>query len=240
MARGDLRAAPIPLSFARAARVYEESMPGSAPRTYYDTRYHFAEDIDRPNEARIWRAMREIMPLEGRRVLDLGCGAGWATRMALARGASHGVGLDFSSTALSLARQHTQSASWVLADGSTLPFRNASFDRVFAHGSMEHFPDVREGFRELHRILRPGGVAVTVVPNFYIRTRQPLEFRATQHGWRRVAEESGLHVVRFGTDWGPAILKNRNLLRIVLRLALRVISVVPPLRYQFIMVMTKA
>lgn len=214
-------------------------MPESVPRTYYDTQYHFAEDIDRPNEARLWRAMREIMPLQGRRVLDLGCGAGWAVRMAVARGSSHGVGLDFSSTALQLARQHTPEASWVLADGSTLPFGDASFDRVFSHGSMEHFPDVRQGFRELHRVLRPGGLAVTVVPNFYIRTEQPLEFRASQGGWRRVAEAAGLQVLRFGTDWGPAILKNRKVLRIALRLALRALSLIPPLRYQFIMVMTR-
>ncbi len=214
-------------------------MPDSVPRTYYDTQYNFAEDIDRPNAARLWRAMREIMPLQGRSVLDLGCGAGWAVRMAVARGASHVVGLDFSATALQLARQHPSDASWVLADGSTLPFQDASFDRVFSHGAMEHFPDVREGFRELHRVLRPGGVAVTVVPNFYIRTRQPLEFRASRGGWRSVAEAAGLQVIRFGTDYGPAILKNRKLLRIALRLALRVISLIPPLRYQLIMVMTK-
>lgn len=244
IARGDPRAGPITFFCALAgaaemAHHDEELMRESEPRTYYDTQYHFAEDSDRPNEGRLWHAMREIMPLQGRRVLDLGCGAGWAIRMALSRGASQGVGLDFSSTALGLARQHTPDASWVLADGSTLPFRDASFDRVFSHGAMEHFPDVREGFRELHRVLRPGGLAVTVVPNFYIRTSQPMEFRATRKGWRSVAEGAGLNVLRVGTDWGPAILKNTNVLRILLRLALRAISLIPPLRYQFIMVLMK-
>ena len=206
---------------------------------YYDTRYHFAQDVERPDEARIWHAMREIAPLAGMSLLDLGCGAGWATRLARSKGVKHAVGLDFSSTALGLAQRHTPEASWVLADGTTLPFGDATFDRVYSHGSMEHFPDVRQGFREVYRVLRRGGLAVTVVPNFYIRTEQPLEFRATQAGWRQVAKDAGLEVLRVGTDWGPAILKNRHVSRIALRLALRVVSVIPPLRYQFVLVLRK-
>ena len=214
-------------------------MSQAAPRDYYDTRYHFAEDVERPNEHRIWRAMREIAPLGGTDFLDLGCGAGWATRLARLQGVRHAVGLDFSATALELAHEHTPDASWVLGDGTTLPFADGSFDRVYSHGSMEHFPDVQKGFHELHRVLRAGGLAVTVVPNFYIRTEQPLEFRATEAGWRRVAEAAGLRVLRVGTDWGPDIFKNRKLARIALRLTLRVLSVIPPLRYQFVFVLQK-
>ena len=214
-------------------------MSQPAPRSYYDTRYHFAADVERPNESRMWRAMRHISPIAGTDFLDLGCGAGWATRMARSRGASHAVGLDFSATALELARSHTPEASWVLGDGTTLPFADETFDRVYSHGSMEHFPDVPKGFREVQRVLRPGGLAVTVVPNFYIRTEQPLEFRATKAGWRRVAEHAGLRVVRVGTDWGPEILKNRRPARIALRIALRVLSIIPPLRYQFVFVLEK-
>lgn len=214
-------------------------MSETRPRTYYDTEYHFGEDVERPNERRIWHALRELTPLAGMRILDLGCGAGWAVRMMLARGAERAVGLDFSATALGLARRHTPGAGWVHADGTTLPFADASFDRVYSHGSMEHFPDVRRGFAEVHRVLRPGGLAVTVVPNFYVRTEQPLEFRATAGGWRAVAESAGLAVRRIGTDSGPAILKNRDPLRIALRLGLRLLSLVPPLRYQFILVLQK-
>lgn len=214
-------------------------MAEPAPRTYYDTRYHFAEDAERPNERRMWHAMREIGPLGGTDFLDLGCGAGWATRLARLHGVRHAVGLDFSATALELARAHTPDASWVLGDGTTLPFADETFDRVYSHGSMEHFPDVAKGFRELHRVLRPGGLAVTVVPNFYIRTEQPLEFRATQGGWRQLAEAAGFRILRVGTDRGPDIFKNRRVGRIALRLTLRVLSLIPPLRYQFVFVLQK-
>ena len=104
---------------------------------------------------------------------------------------------------------------------------------------MEHFPDVALGFMELARVLRSGGLAVTVVPNFYVRTAQPVEHRDTVAGWKRVIAPSGLEVVRVGADRGPAILKNRRPARIALRLGLRLLGTVPALRYQFIFVLRK-
>ena len=219
-------------------------MHGPAPRDFYDRRYHFGEDVDRPNPDRLWRALRELMPLAGTTLLDLGCGVGWATRLAADRGGvAHAVGLDFSRTALTLAAQVPTSAAsriaWVGGDGTRLPFADAAFDRAFSFGSMEHFPDVAAGFAELARVLRPGGRAVSVVPNFYVRTAQPIEHRDTARGWRRIIEGAGLRVERVGADPGPALFKNVRLTRLALRIGLRVLGAIPSLRYQFIFVMRK-
>jgi SAM-dependent methyltransferase len=212
-------------------------------REFYDRQYHFGEDIDRPNPDRLWHALSPLEPLAGTRFLDLGCGVGWATRIAEDRGhVALPLGLDFSRTALSLAQRATRpdsAARWIVADGTRLPFADASFDRAFSFGSMEHFPDVQRGFDELARVLRPGALAVTVVPNFYVRTAQLVEHRDTERGWRRLITNAGLDVVRVGADTGPALFKNRRPLRIALRLALRVVGTLPPLRYQFIFVMRK-
>ena len=215
-------------------------MSQDSSRQYYDRSYHFAEDVEKPNLPRTRRALREVEPLADTRLLDLGCGIGLATRMAVEEGrAALAVGLDFSWTALAAARRSSPAGSWVQGDGTTLPFRDGVFERVFSHGSMEHFPDVAGGFRELHRVMAPGGRAVIVVPNFWVKTEQPLEFRADQRGWTRVIERAGLRVVRVGTDSGPAIFKNLNPLRILMRIALRVVSLFPPIRYQLVFVLEK-
>jgi ubiquinone/menaquinone biosynthesis C-methylase UbiE len=222
-------------------------MHGPALREFYDREYHFGEDVDRPNPDRLWRALRELAPLAGTRLLDVGCGVGWATRLAAARGGvAQAVGLDFSQTALQLAAAATRRpgtasplVSWVCGDGTRLPFPDASFDRAFSFGSMEHFPDVPAGFSELARVLRPGSLAVSVVPNFYVRTRQPVEHRDTLTGWRRIIESAGLRIVRVEADRGPAIFKNRRPSRVALRVALRLLGGIPAFRYQFIFVLQK-
>jgi SAM-dependent methyltransferase len=47
-----------------------------------------------------------------------------------------------------------------VADGQDLPFADASFDAAFSMFGLMFFPDRNRGFSELHRTLRPGGVAV--------------------------------------------------------------------------------
>lgn len=215
-------------------------MTTSDVRTYYEDSYHFDEDVERPNFERLWRSLRWLDPLPGTAFLDLGSGVGWATNLALARGrVALGVGLDFSARALTSAKRHTPAGVWVHADGTRLPFADGSFDRAFSFGSLEHFPDVRAAFAELYRVLKPTSLAVVVVPNFWVRTEQPLEFRATRGNWAALAEAAGFTVLRVETDSGPSIFKNRRPMKILLRLIVRLLSFVPPLRYQFVFVLRR-
>lgn len=211
--------------------------PASSPRAFYDSQYHFAEDADRPDVNRIWRALRHLHPLRGADFLDLGCGAGWAARLAKMEGNTRRVvGLDFSHTGLELARRHTPEILWVQADGTALPLADGSFDRLFCNGALEHFPDVRRGLREVSRILRSGGKAVLIVPNFYVKTEQPMEFRTHYWGWKKLLREAGLELTHTGTDWGPAVFKNANLKRAAARLAGKFLCAIPFMQYQFIFV----
>jgi SAM-dependent methyltransferase len=46
------------------------------------------------------------------------------------------------------------------ADAEALPFEDGSFDLVFGHAVLHHLPDLDQAWREIHRVLAPGGVAV--------------------------------------------------------------------------------
>ena len=119
-------------------------------------------------------------------------------------------------------------------------FAENAFDRLFCNGSLEHFPDVRLGLKQIARILKSGAIAVLIVPNFYVKTEQPQEFRTHYWGWKRLMNEAGLQVVSTGIDWGPAVFKNANLKRAVARIIGKALCAIPFMQYQFIFTVRKS
>jgi ubiquinone/menaquinone biosynthesis C-methylase UbiE len=206
----------------------------SDDRNFYENNYHFDDDIVVPGEARLWHAIKMLEPLDGTSFLDLGSGVGWAAQLASERGQAKAVvGLDFAFRALKLGEDSIPGVMRVQGDGTRLPFQDNSFDRALSFGSIEHFPDVVQGLRELGRVLTPEGRAVVVVPNFYVRTEQPRELRLSYYGWRTRFTEAGLRIVATSADRGPAILRDRRPARIVFRAGAKVLSLIPGMQYQF-------
>jgi ubiquinone/menaquinone biosynthesis C-methylase UbiE len=95
------------------------------------------------------------------RVLEVGCGTGHWLRSIGGRGIRV-TGLDASAQMLSYAK--TQAPRAVLAQGSAerLPWATESFDRVFCINAFHHFQDKIAFLTEAVRVLRPGGVMMTV------------------------------------------------------------------------------
>ncbi len=52
----------------------------------------------------------------------------------------------------------------VRVDAEHLPFREGSFEEVFASHVLEHIPDLVGTMHELHRVLKPGGLLKVIVP----------------------------------------------------------------------------
>ena len=50
-----------------------------------------------------------------------------------------------------------------IADAENLPFPDTSFDIVYSWGLLHHTPDTAAAFREVHRVLRPGGKARVMI-----------------------------------------------------------------------------
>jgi len=97
-------------------------------------------------------------------VLDVCTGPGTLAFQAAAS-ARRAVGVDFSPSMLEQLRERAKelgvaNIETVEADGQALPFADASFDAAFSMFGLIFFPDRNKGFRELLRVLRPGGRAV--------------------------------------------------------------------------------
>jgi len=100
----------------------------------------------------------------GLRLLDLGCGVGHFLVWLRSRMAGQYYGLDLSVTSVGRARRRDPGLSLAVGDGEALPYRDASFDRVTCLGTAHHFFDTDAAFREIHRILAPGGILCLYEP----------------------------------------------------------------------------
>jgi SAM-dependent methyltransferase len=96
--------------------------------------------------------------LEGRSVLEAGCGAGRFTEVLLAAGASVWSVDASSAVDVALANNSSDRLTIAQADLFRLPFAEASFERVFCYGVLQHTPDPRAGFLKLVRYAAPGGL----------------------------------------------------------------------------------
>lgn len=106
-----------------------------------------------------------LPPVDGLRVLDLGCGEGHNTRLVADRGAAV-VALDITEVFLRAAAEADggRGIRYVQADGAVLPFADGSFDAVTAFMSLMDVARPEATLAEVARVLRPGGfVQLSVV-----------------------------------------------------------------------------
>jgi arsenite methyltransferase len=115
-------------------------------------------------------ARMELKP--GDRVLDLSCGAGWATRLlaeAVEGGAGMAAGLDISEEMIARARacsRELENVLFAIGAADEIPWRDEYFDRVLSIESFYYYPDQEAVLRELHRVLVPGGLLFILI-NLY-------------------------------------------------------------------------
>lgn len=107
-------------------------------------------------------ALEQILSnLQGKAILDLGCGEGRYVRMLKEKGATV-TGIDPVPQFVKHARSLDLDSRYVEGRAESLPFADGSFDIVLSYLSFVDIPDLRAAATEIKRVLREGGQLVVV------------------------------------------------------------------------------
>lgn len=130
-----------------------------------------------------WPSLAAMLPpLDGQRVVDLGCGFGWFTRWAVARGAASVLGVDVSRRMLERAARETDDPriTYRRGDLDELELPPAAFDLAFSSLTLHYLTDLDRLVRTIRRALVPGGA-------FVFSAEHPLYTAPTAPGFIDVA-----------------------------------------------------
>lgn len=144
------------------------------------------------------------------KLLDVGCGTG--KMLSLLKSVAEPIGVDYSPRAIEYCIKK-RAGEAILANGSTLPFANESFDVVSAQEVLEHIEDDASALREWSRVLKQNGVLFLTCPAYQWMwgpaDKFALHFRRyTASRLKKVVADNGYDIVKasyFNTLLFPGI-----------------------------------
>ena len=138
--------------YTDAARASDEYFREIEERRY-ETHYHLAE------------LFQSLAGSHGK-LLEVGCGIG-VDSVQLAKCGFDVTAVDLTENALQVARENAARAGvtidFRLGNAEGLDFPDETFDAVYSFGVLHHTPDIEAAVAEVHRVLKPGGIAYVML-----------------------------------------------------------------------------
>lgn len=141
-----------------------------------------------------------------REVLEIGVGMGSDHREWALNHPKTLTGIDLTPRAIEFTGSHLAldglNSNLRVSDAENLPFDADSFDIVYSWGVLHHSPDTARAFREVHRVLKPGGVARIMIYHKHSFSGYMLWVRyalLTGRPWRTLRDIYSEHLESPGT-----------------------------------------
>jgi SAM-dependent methyltransferase len=187
----------------RVGGVLSVSVAGQV-RFYFDSvaaGYHTA------SQSPVWGIVRQreqrallslLGPVTSREVLELGCGAGYYTRLLLAEGATHIWAVDFSQPML--AQLPTSNVTAIHGDAATVdPGR--SFNLIVSAGMLEFVPDPVAVLRNAALHANPSATLILLYPTSSVRGSAYRRFHRRNSMDIRLFDQATLQHMATATGW---------------------------------------
>jgi ubiquinone/menaquinone biosynthesis C-methylase UbiE len=114
------------------------------------------------NERYLTTFLRLLSPGPNERILDVGAGKGVVAELVQRTGSSEVHALDPSEKRIEFMQRERPNLRTCLSSADSIPYPDGTFDKAYSTLSVHHFNDKQTSFRELARVLRPGGTLVIV------------------------------------------------------------------------------
>ena len=108
-----------------------------------------------------WHQLKPLFPsLEGKSVLDLGCGYGWHCKFAEEQGATKILGIDLSKKMIEEAQKRNSGnqIEYRISGLEEYDYPENEWDCVISNLALHYIEDIVEIFQKVYRTLKPGGI----------------------------------------------------------------------------------
>lgn len=135
----------------------------------YENEKFFAEYAKMPRSrdglraAGEWHQLKPLFPsLQGKTVLDLGCGYGWHCKFAAEQGAVQILGLDLSQKMIEEAKKRNieNTIEYRVCEIEDYAYPENTWDCVVSNLALHYIEDIENLFQKVHRTLKPDGVFI--------------------------------------------------------------------------------